>query len=130
MSETVIEAADVVQDFIDSMQWAPETPEDVRGLVAANVRGFWQFLHSERMEGCRRAIDIAFAAKWHRAAVIREIPVFVCANSFTSDPHGYGPEELWAIRRDDATVFELTTEEYDDWCGKAGESAWRDSWAD
>jgi hypothetical protein len=116
VTESVIEKAEVVEDFIAAMKWADETPESVRSLVAMNVRGFWSYLHSEAMEGCQYAVDQAFEAKWHRADIIRGIPVFVCANEFHEDQSvgmAWGPEEVFAIRRDDGTAFDLSGEEID-----------------
>jgi len=116
MTETVIEKAEAAEDFIAAMQWADDTPQDVRDLVAMNVRGFWSWLHSDKFEGCQYAVDQAFDAKWHRAEIIRGIPVFVCANEFHEDQSvgmAWGPEEVFAIRRDDGTAFELTGEETD-----------------
>lgn len=116
MTESVIEKAEVVEDFIASMKWSYDTPESVRSLVAMNVRGFWSYLHSEAMEGCQYAVDRAFAAKWHRADILRGIPVFVCADEFFEDESvgmSWGPSEVFAVRRDDGTSLDLTREEID-----------------
>ena len=116
MTQTVIEKAEAAEDFIAAMRWAEDTPQDVRDLVAMNIRGFWSWLHSEKLEGCQYAVDQAFKAKSHRADIIRGIPVFVCANEFEEDQSvglGWGPGEVFAIRRDDGTAFEMTAEELD-----------------
>lgn len=126
MSQTTIEKAEVVDDFVKLMKWSPDTPESVRGLVEANIRGFWSFLHSKDLEGCQEAVDKAFEAKWHTAAIVRGVPVFVCADEFTQDLSvgiNWGPENVWAIRRDDATEFVLTGEEIDHWAGEAAKSS-------
>ena len=122
---------DVVEDFIKSMIWHPDTPSAVRETAICNVRGFWAFLHSDKMEGCQKALDEAYKAKFHTQAIVRGIPVWVCADEFTSDRSvgmGWGPEQIWATRRDDGTMFELTAEETDHWAGVAAEST--DEWYD
>ena len=59
------------------------------------------------------------------AAVVRGIPVYICADEFTEDQSvgmNWGPEQITAFRRDDATVFELTSEETDFWSCEAGKN--------
>lgn len=41
MSESVIERAEVVEDFIESMQWAPDTPDSVKRLNFARCLVGW-----------------------------------------------------------------------------------------
>ena len=116
MTQTVIEMAEAAEEFIRAGKWADDTPQDVRDLVAMNIRGFWSYLHSEALEGCQYAVDQAWKSRWHRPEVIRGIPVFVCANDFDEDQSvglAWGPQEVFAVRRDDGTVFELTGEETD-----------------
>lgn len=125
MSETEIESAAIVDDFVATMKWSDDTPEAVRSLVVMNLRGFWRWLHSAEMEGCQSGVDQAMAAKFRQGVTIRGIPVWVCADEFTEDKsvgQNWGPEHIWAIRRDDGTMFELTAEESDHWAGIAAES--------
>ena len=123
--ETAVERADVVDEFINVMEWSDKTPEEVRRLVECNVRGFWGFLHSDQLAGCKEAREESGKARWHCEAVIRGVPVFVCGDDFEGDDSvgmAYGPNELWAIRRDDATAFELTDGERDEWFIAAADS--------
>lgn len=123
MSDESIEF-DVVDEFLQTLKWSEDTPDEVRTLVVGNIRGFWAWLHSQDMEGCQASVDQALAARFHEAANIRGVPVWVCADEFAQDPAvgiGWGPEEIWAIRRDDATAFELTEEEQNHWSGIAAE---------
>jgi hypothetical protein len=116
VTQTVIEMAEAAEEFIAAMKWSDDTPKSVRSLVAMNVRGFWSYLHSEALEGCQSAVDQAWKSAWHRPDVIRGIPVFVCANEFFEDESvgiAWGPEEVFAVRRDDGTSLELTREEID-----------------
>lgn len=125
MTVTEIQQATIVDDFVATMKWSDETPEYVRSLVVMNLRGFWQWIHSEDMEGCRSALDQAMDARFRQSVTIRGIPVWVCADDFTSDRSTgihWGPEQVWAIRRDDATEFVLTTEEQQHWASIAAES--------
>ena len=122
--ETVIERADVVEDFVRTLKWREDTPEDVRTLVIGNIRGFWAWLHSDDMEGCQESVDQAMAARCREGAIIRGVPVWVCADEFDADPStglGWGPSEIWAIRRDDATEFPLNDDEVNHWSGIAAE---------
>jgi hypothetical protein len=125
MSVTEIESATIVDDFVKTMKWSDDTPEEVRSLVIMNLRGFWQWMHSDSMEGCQSALDQAFDARFRQGVTIRGIPVWVCAEDFTGDRsvgQSWGPEQIWAIRRDDGTMFELTPEEHEHWFGVAAES--------
>lgn len=126
MTVTEIQSGTIVNDFVKQMRWDyANTPEPVRSLVIANIRGFWQWMHSEEMEGCQAATDQAFDARFRQGVSIRGIPVWVCADDFTSDKstgQPWGPEQVWAIRRDDATEFVLTTEEEQYWASIAAES--------
>lgn len=121
MTQTVIEMAEAAEEFIRRGKWHQDTPQDVRDLVAMNIRGFWSFLHSNALEGCQAATDQACAARWHTATVVRGIPVFICADEFELDPsvgiNGFG--QAWAVRRDDGTVMDLTPEELEHWIGVA-----------
>jgi len=124
MTVTEIQQATIVDDFAKTMTWSDDTPEEVRSLVIMNLRGFWQWMHSDAMEGCQSALDQAFDAKFRQGVTIRGIPVWVCAEDFTGDRSGgqaWWPEQIWAIRRDDGTMFELTPEEYEHWFGVATE---------
>lgn len=114
MTQTVIEMAEAAEEFIRAGKWAADTPQYVRDMVAMNIRGFWSYLHSESLVGCEQACNEACNAAWHRVDVIRGIPVYVCADEFTEDKSTgirFGPEQVYAIRRDDGTAFELTQEE-------------------
>lgn len=125
MTQSVIEMAECVEEFIKAMKWAPDTSAEVRGLVEANVRGFWAYIHSEKLEGCQVAAEIAYKSAWHVPAIVREVPVYICADEFTEDQSvglNWGPEQITAIRRDDGTVFELTSEETDFWSCEAGKN--------
>jgi hypothetical protein len=116
MTQSVIEMAEAAEEFIRRGKWHPDTPQDVRDLVAMNIRGFWSFLHSAELEGCQSAVDQAWKMPWHRPDVIRGVPVYVCAGDFIEDQSvgvAWGPEEIFAVRRDDGTSLELTREEID-----------------
>lgn len=125
MSVTEIQQATIVDDFVATMKWSDDTQEHVRSLVVMNLRGFWQWMHSDKMEGCQSAVDQAMDARFRQGVTIRGIPVWVCADDFTEDKSvgiNWGPEQIWAIRRDDGTMFELSREEEDHWAGIAAKS--------
>ena len=125
MTVTEIQAGTIVDDFIKTMRWSDDTPADVRALVEMNLRGFWSWMHSDAMEGCQSAVDQALDARFRQGVTIRGIPVWVCAEDFTGDRsvgQSWGPEQIWAIRRDDGTMFELAPEEEEHWCGVAADS--------
>ena len=125
MSVTEIERATVVDDFVASMKWSDDTPEDARSLVIGNIRGFWSWMHSDEMEGCQSSVDQAMDARFHKSATIRGIPVWVCADDFSQDPstgQGWSPDHIWAMRRDDGTAFELTDDEQSHWGEIAAET--------
>lgn len=125
MTVTEIESGQIADDFIKTMKWGDETPEEVRSLVEMNIKGFWAWMHSADMEGCQSGVDEAFRARFRQGVIIRGIPVWVCADDFYEDRSvgiNWGPEHVWAIRRDDGTVFEMTREEEEHWAGVAAES--------
>jgi len=125
MTVTDIQSASIVDDFVKTMKWSDATPEDVRSLVVMNLRGFWHWMHSDAMEGCQSGVDQALEARFRQGITIRGIPVWVCADDFTSDSSVgqiWGPEQIWAIRRDDGTEFVLSDEEVGHWAGVASDS--------
>ena len=68
------------------------------------------------------AAQMADDSDWHEFAVIRDVPVYVCAAGWMHDPSvGIfgGFEEIFAVRCDDGTQFDLTDAEIDEWSGKA-----------
>jgi len=119
-----VEQATIIDDFVKTMKWSDDTPEDVKTLVIGNLRGFWSWMHSQDMEGCQSVVDQALAARFREGAIVRGIPVWVCADEFEADPAtglGWGPGCIWAIRRDDGTAFELTSDDENHWAGIAAE---------
>lgn len=115
---------DVVEDFLDRCEWGPGMSDHLISVVADNLSGFWSWLHSSEMEGCQKAVDESLEAKWRHSTCIRGVQVFVCADSFSMDHEvgmPWGPEDVWAIRRDDATEFILTNEEADKYSALASE---------
>lgn len=96
---------DVVTDYIKS----------TRNHINADViRSFWNWPHSDAIEGCQKAVDEACAADWHTPGYVRGTPIYVCAKDYHEDLSvgvPWTPREFWAIRRDDGTQFILTPEE-------------------
>lgn len=125
MSAPIIQMAEVVDEFIALIEWDADTSDTTKERVIANLRRFWCHIHSENLAGCQAAAELAYKSTWHVPAVVRGIPVYICADEFTEDQSvgmNWGPEQITAFRRDDATVFELTQEEIDHWSCEAAKS--------
>ncbi|MEO8270374.1 MAG: hypothetical protein ABI557_11690 [Aureliella sp.] len=69
MTVSEIQSGVIAEDFIKQLKWSDDTPEEVRSAVASNIRCFWQWMHSQDMEGCQAGVDEAMSARFREGAL-------------------------------------------------------------